>query len=103
MLSWDRETDVVVLGSGAAGLTAALTASVNGASVEIYEKAPTVGGTSAVSGGIVRIKLASRAGEHLTAAPEFDDCVRVAAATGRPVKAVQAEALQAWKASEDAG
>src|SRR5260370_1415526 len=51
--SWDRETDVVVLGSGAAGLTAALTAAVNGASVEVYEKAGTVGGTSAVSGGIV--------------------------------------------------
>jgi succinate dehydrogenase/fumarate reductase flavoprotein subunit len=51
----DHETDVVVLGSGAAGLTAALTASVNGASVEIYEKAATVGGTSAVSGGIVWI------------------------------------------------
>ena len=55
-----------------------------------------------VSGGTVRIKLGSRAGEQLTAAPEFDDCVRVAVATGRPVKAIQAEALQAWKATEDA-
>ena len=67
MASWDRETDVVVLGSGAAGLTAALTASVNGASVEIYEKAATVGGTSAVSGGIVWIPAHRRmAGEELT-------------------------------------
>ncbi len=46
---------MVVLGSGGAGLTAALTAATNGASVEVYEKAATVGGTTAVSGGIVWI------------------------------------------------
>ncbi|MBV9515756.1 MAG: FAD-dependent oxidoreductase [Mycobacteriaceae bacterium] len=69
MPSWDRETDVVVLGSGAAGLTAALTASVNGSSVEVYEKAATVGGTSAVSGGIVWIPAHRRVpGEELTVA-----------------------------------
>jgi uncharacterized protein (DUF111 family) len=37
----------------------------------------------------------------LNAAPEFDDCVRIATATGQPVKAVQAEALRAWLASAD--
>lgn len=54
-MSWDHEVDVVVLGSGGAGLTAALAAVVAGASVEVYEKAATVGGTTAVSGGIVWI------------------------------------------------
>lgn len=49
-----------------------------------------------VAGGTVRVKLAGRNGQVLNAAPEFDDCLRVAAATGRPVKAVQAEALRAW-------
>jgi 3-oxosteroid 1-dehydrogenase len=50
---WDQEADVVVLGTGGAGLTAALAAAAGGAEVAIYEKAATVGGTTAVSGGIV--------------------------------------------------
>lgn len=52
---WDAEADVVVLGTGAAGLTAALSAATAGADVLVYEKAPTVGGTTAVSGGIAWI------------------------------------------------
>ena len=55
MTDWDHDVDVVVLGSGGAGLTAALTAATNGGSVEVYEKTATVGGTTAVSGGIVWI------------------------------------------------
>lgn len=58
--TWSHETDVVVLGSGGAGLAAALTAAVHGASVSVYEKAPTVGGTTAVSGGIVWIPAHNR-------------------------------------------
>jgi len=49
-----------------------------------------------VDGGEVRIKVARRAGRTVGAAPEFEDCLRVANATGRPVRAVQAEALRAW-------
>jgi uncharacterized protein (TIGR00299 family) protein len=50
----------------------------------------------AVSGGLVRVKVAGRGTEVLNAAPEFDDCLRVAEATGRPLKIIQAEALKAW-------
>ena len=60
MTDWDHDVDVVVLGSGGAGLTAALTAAVHGASVEVYEKSATVGGTTAVSGGIMWIPAHKR-------------------------------------------
>jgi uncharacterized protein (TIGR00299 family) protein len=50
----------------------------------------------ALDGGTVRIKVSSRRGETLNAVPEFDDCLRVATSTGRPVKDIQADALKAW-------
>ncbi|WP_375738799.1 FAD-dependent oxidoreductase [Pseudomonas boanensis] len=43
--------DLIVLGSGAAGFTAAATAACKGLKVLIVEKAATFGGTSAISGG----------------------------------------------------
>lgn len=43
--------DVVVIGSGAAGLSAALSASVRGSRVLVLEKSGLVGGTTAMSGG----------------------------------------------------
>ncbi|MEQ2443752.1 FAD-dependent oxidoreductase [Pseudoflavonifractor sp. CLA-AP-H29] len=44
-------TDVVVVGAGGAGLTAALTAVQNGADVVVLEKMAMVGGASAMAGG----------------------------------------------------
>ncbi len=46
-------TDVLIIGAGAAGLSAALAAHESGASVTIIEKQPKLGGTAAISGGIV--------------------------------------------------
>ncbi|MFC0204342.1 FAD-dependent oxidoreductase [Novosphingobium soli] len=47
--------DLVVLGSGAAGMTAALTAAEHGARVLVVEKGEKLGGTSAWSGGQIWI------------------------------------------------
>jgi succinate dehydrogenase/fumarate reductase flavoprotein subunit len=49
------EYDVVVMGSGAAGLTAALVAAKAGLKVAVLEKAEHFGGTTAISGGGVWI------------------------------------------------
>jgi hypothetical protein len=46
--------------------------------------------------GAVGIKLARRNGEVMNAAPEFEDCARLATTTGRPVKDVQAAAMKAF-------
>lgn len=46
--------------------------------------------------GAIRFKVASRRGRVLNAAPEFDDCTRLAAEKGLPLKEVHALALAAW-------
>lgn len=56
--------DVIVLGSGASGLTAALAAADAGASVALFEKADLVGGTSAWSGGMIWVPLNHHMAEH---------------------------------------
>ncbi len=48
-----------------------------------------------VAGRAIRVKLGALDGETVNAAPEHDDCVAVARQTGRPVKAIWAEALAA--------
>jgi 3-oxosteroid 1-dehydrogenase len=48
---WDQQFDVVVVGSGAGGMTAALCSQAQGFSAVVVEKSDKYGGTTAVSGG----------------------------------------------------
>jgi hypothetical protein len=54
-LKWDREADIVVIGSGAAGMPAAVAAREAGASVIVVEKNFDVGGRAIMSGGQVQL------------------------------------------------
>ncbi len=53
MTTWDSTVDVVIVGSGGGGMVAALTAADAGASALVLEKQERLGGSTAMSGGIV--------------------------------------------------
>lgn len=52
---WNEEYDVVVIGSGFAGLSAAIEARQAGSSVVVLEKMTIPGGNSAISGGLLAV------------------------------------------------
>jgi urocanate reductase len=51
MITWDEQTDIVVVGSGAAGLSAAIEAGLAGASVIVFERMKVAGGNTQISDG----------------------------------------------------
>lgn len=55
MSGWDFTTDALVVGSGGAGLSAALAARSRNLDVLVLEKSPYVGGSTGMSGGLVWI------------------------------------------------
>ena len=46
--------------------------------------------------GPVRIKLAYLGDRRINAAPEYEDCLRLAEASGQPLKEIYAAALDCW-------
>ena len=56
-MTQNLEYDVIVVGSGAAGLATAITAKKRGLDVVVLEKEPVFGGTTALSGGVLWIPL----------------------------------------------
>ncbi len=67
---WDHEFDVVAIGSGAGGLSAAITAHEYGASAVVIEKSDKAGGVTALSMGEVWV-----AGNHLARADGIADSI----------------------------
>lgn len=69
----DAEFDLIVVGAGAAGMACAAVAAADGARVLLLEHAPQVGGTTAISGGMVWIPA-----NHLMAAAGLADSLEAA-------------------------
>ena len=68
--SWDIETDLVAIGSGIGGLSAAITAQDHGAKALVLERSEQVGGVTALSMGEVWV-----AGNHHAAGLGLEDSV----------------------------
>lgn len=56
-ITWDKEVDALIVGSGAGGMAAALTAREEGLDVLLVEKTGRIGGSTAISGGALWIPL----------------------------------------------
>jgi len=68
---WDLEADVVVIGSGACGLPAAVRAADHGASVIVVEANYDVGGHGMINGGQVPLGGGTSAQKHKILRPPF--------------------------------
>jgi len=68
---WDAETEVVVVGFGAAGACAAIEAARGGARVTLVEATSGSGGTSALSGG--EMYVGGNGGTHVQRSAGFSD------------------------------
>lgn len=90
--TWDHEVDVLVVGSGAGAMTAALRAAHAGARVLIVEKGRCYGGTSATSGGGLWIPVNHLMADCRIADSEEEALRYLQALTGNDVPAANVQA-----------
>jgi flavocytochrome c len=84
---WDEATDVLVIGSGFAGLAAAIEAKKAGSSVVIIEKMKGYGGNSTISDGVMAAAgtpMQSSAGIHDSAELMYKDMIRAGLGLNHP-------------------
>lgn len=99
---WDETFDVVVIGSGFAGLAAAIEARQAGASVCVLEKMRTIGGNSIINGGIMGVPGSPmQKREGLEDSPELmaRDMLQEGAGLNHPEKVLHLcqQALPTWE------
>ncbi len=102
---WDEETDIIVVGSGFAGLTAAIEARIAGASVIILEKMNAVGGNSVISdGGIAAAGTSLQAKSGISDTPDsmYADMLKAGLGINYPelVRIVVDQAVEAFEWSQ---
>ena len=102
-ISWDEQTDVVVVGSGIAGLAAAIEARQAGAKVDVLEKMPLTGGNTRISDGGVAAPgtdLQKQMGVQDSPDLFYEDMLKAGLGLNHPelvrVLADQAAAAVAW-------
>lgn len=81
---WDVSTDVLVAGSGAAGASAAIEASMAGAQVLVIESLAKFGGSSAMSAGVVYAGGGTALQRALGVQDSVEDMYRFITLTGPP-------------------
>jgi flavocytochrome c len=107
--NWDKQVDVAIIGSGFAGLSAAIEAVKRGAkSVTIFEKMSVYGGNSAINGGIFAVPDSPlQQKEGIKDSPELMVKDQMAAARGvggaTQLKYIAEHAKEALQLTLDAG
>ena len=72
MIKWDEQVDVAVVGSGAAGLSAAIEAAEAGALVVVFEKMKSIGGNTRISdGGLAAAGITQQRSRSIDDSPEL--------------------------------
>lgn len=107
MVDWNEHTDVIVVGSGLAGLAAAIESRRAGAEVIVLEKMPITGGNTRISdGGLAAPCNYLQQGKGITDSPDlfYDDMCKAGLGLNQPelvrIVADQAAEAIAWTRDE---